>query len=1102
LIAVRSRALLVPEVLQASALDCGPAALASLLAGFGLHCPFDALRDACRTGRDGTSIDSLEAVAAELGLDCEQILVPADHLTLPAAECLPCILVVVQPGGATHFVTLWRFHGRRAQLMDPAVGRRWPTVADLGREIYRHRAIVPAAAWHAWAASEGALRQLAARLTRLGIGAADRRRLLREAYEAAGWQSLAALDAAVRFTHQLLMGGGLRRGRDAAGLLAALLDHHPGDARRVDAPGLGAARLDAPRLDAQLDVTRRNGGGHFGASLIPSSCWSVRPDPAAPAGGETVICEGAVLVRVRGLKPGVLRSPGRRRWRRRAALSGDARLNRSRCRNPFAGGSSSDPANRSARRGDARLNGNSFRDPSAGSSSSSDPADPAAGSAAGWQLAAAFPMTTRGGAATGAVLVMATAGAAAGRLAEAAFFAGALELLPAVPSRRLRLTLLAALLALASTLLLCELAASQAARSLGSLRETGLRLRLAAKLPRLPDRYLRSRLLADLAERAYSLGHLRRGPGLAASALRAGLDAVLATAGIAWLDPALAAAASATCLAAVLLPLLLLPRFEERGRRVRAHAAALGGLYLDVLRGATAIRAHGAEVALRRRHDDALAGWLRSRRHAGAAGALVETTAQALLSVAAASLLLAHVRAHGLDPRALPLVLWASRLLAAGQRLALLAGRDLPLDRALRRRIEEPLAAAKDPPRPSLAGEPETSSVAGACPAEAPAATGLEPDTGCSTGAGDACIRTSQGGRRGVAIELRGVTVEVDGRRLLRDLGVSIPGGQHVALLGRSGAGKSTLIGTLLGWHRPAAGALAIDGRVLDADGLADLRRATAWAAPEVALWCSTLLDNLCYGAAGTAALADAQPNSAAADPGAELSPPEAAGDLAPVEALRAALLLELVPQLPRGFQTPLGEAGGRLSGGEAQRLRFARALLRRDVRLALLDEPFRGLGADQRRHLLAAARARWRRATVLCVTHSPAEAAGFDRLLVLDEGRLVEDGTAAALAARRGSHYRAMLDAEERAAAALRAPGWRRLYLATGRLRELPSARSRRQPPGPSECCLQAATCRPSRAHEQAADGAAPMNPPCQSAIDAEEATVPRRERLTEPRR
>jgi ABC-type bacteriocin/lantibiotic exporter with double-glycine peptidase domain len=82
----------VREVTQASALDCGPAALAALLGGFGLGGSFEELREACRTGRDGTSVDALEEVAVEQGLDAEQVLVPVEYPALAAAACVPCIL--------------------------------------------------------------------------------------------------------------------------------------------------------------------------------------------------------------------------------------------------------------------------------------------------------------------------------------------------------------------------------------------------------------------------------------------------------------------------------------------------------------------------------------------------------------------------------------------------------------------------------------------------------------------------------------------------------------------------------------------------------------------------------------------------------------------------------------------------------------------------------------------------------------------------------------------------------------------------------------------------------------------------------------------------
>src|SRR5258705_5087500 len=93
-----------PEVIQTSAMDCGPAALKCLLEGFGVGVSYGRLREACQTAVDGTSIDTLETVARTLGLDAEQIMMPVDHLLLPESEALPAIVVVVHPTGLTHFV--------------------------------------------------------------------------------------------------------------------------------------------------------------------------------------------------------------------------------------------------------------------------------------------------------------------------------------------------------------------------------------------------------------------------------------------------------------------------------------------------------------------------------------------------------------------------------------------------------------------------------------------------------------------------------------------------------------------------------------------------------------------------------------------------------------------------------------------------------------------------------------------------------------------------------------------------------------------------------------------------------------------------------------
>ncbi len=96
------RRFLVPEVVQISATDCGPAALTALLGGFGISVDYQRIRETCRTDRDGTSIDTLEDLALMFGLDAEQVLVPLDHVVLREAGLLPGIVVVRHPGSFIH----------------------------------------------------------------------------------------------------------------------------------------------------------------------------------------------------------------------------------------------------------------------------------------------------------------------------------------------------------------------------------------------------------------------------------------------------------------------------------------------------------------------------------------------------------------------------------------------------------------------------------------------------------------------------------------------------------------------------------------------------------------------------------------------------------------------------------------------------------------------------------------------------------------------------------------------------------------------------------------------------------------------------------------
>ena len=100
------RRLLVPEVVQTSAMDCGPAALKCLLDGFGLPVSYGRLREACQTDVDGTSIDTLEDVAVQLGLEAEQIMLPVDYVLLPEAQTLPALVVIRLPDAT--LISWWR----------------------------------------------------------------------------------------------------------------------------------------------------------------------------------------------------------------------------------------------------------------------------------------------------------------------------------------------------------------------------------------------------------------------------------------------------------------------------------------------------------------------------------------------------------------------------------------------------------------------------------------------------------------------------------------------------------------------------------------------------------------------------------------------------------------------------------------------------------------------------------------------------------------------------------------------------------------------------------------------------------------------------------
>jgi ATP-binding cassette subfamily B protein len=588
----------------------------------------------------------------------------------------------------------------------------------------------------------------------------------------------------------------------------------------------------------------------------------------------------------------------------------------------------------------------------------------------------------RDGVLTPRVLAAMGVAAAVGGFLEALLLRGVIDAGRYLTTTEQRLAGVVTLLALLGVLFSLELPLSLGTLRLGRRLELRLRLAFLDKITRLGDSYFRSRLVSDMAQRCHGIHMVRTVPNLGALVLRAAAELLVTLVGLTWLAPRSVPLILLAGALAIGIPLVAQRSLLEADRRMRDFDGVLSSFYLEALRGAVALRAHRAELTLRRAHEQPLHEFISAARTLLRRG----TTADTLASLAATGgsvAIVLHALSKGVQPGAvLLLVYWALAVTTLGRQIAQ-ALRQYPAASSLTGRLMEPLLAPD-----------EVSTAVALAPTKPP--------------------ERPVDGTRGVGFSLRQVEVKAGGHTLLQGIDVSVRPGEHVAIVGPSGAGKSSLVGVLLGWHRVASGSVEVDGAPLEGEALWRLRRETAWLEPEVTLWNKSMVDNLSYGADE-----------------AEVLPRVG-------QVLHQADLIELIDKLPQGLQTRLGEGGCLLSGGEGQRVRLGRALLRPGVRLAIFDEPFRGLERDRRTALLERARQGFEGTTLLCIMHDIAETLSFDRVLVIKDGRLVEDGAPQALAAREDSQYRALLEEEASVRKELsRREGWRRLVLAQGVLSE-----------------------------------------------------------------
>jgi ABC-type bacteriocin/lantibiotic exporter with double-glycine peptidase domain len=514
---------------------------------------------------------------------------------------------------------------------------------------------------------------------------------------------------------------------------------------------------------------------------------------------------------------------------------------------------------------------------------------------------------------------------------------------------------------------------------LGRDLELRTRIALSAKLAKVPDRYFRSHPIVDTLHRVQHLFELKALPEIAAAFARSTLEFLVTCGALCVIYPHGTGWVLGALLCGAVAPYLLTRIRQQVEARRQIHYVSLWRLYLDALQGLLPLRVHGGQISLRARQDEHLYEWRRQARSA----VLLLSVGEALQSLAVLAcvvcLVLGFLQRSEDAATLLLLVFWAVRLPIHARGIST-SLQHFPNARAAVARLVEPLTAEANGPtaQPSPVAD-----------------LGSEPQLG-------------------LAIELRDVSASIGAQNVLSEMHVTLHPGSRVAVVGSSGAGKSSLVAVLLGLLE-CQGELLLDGVSLESYGVSRLRRETVWIDPAVQLWSRTLLENVRFG-----------------------NPQGARHSLRSV--IEQAELGDLIERLTNGLATELGEGGVRVSGGEGQRVRVARGLMRQRARLVLLDEAFRGLDRSMRRRLSDMLRNENPQASILEVTHDIADTFAFDQILVIEDGRLIEVGRPAELLSLVGSRYAELARADAAAQHSVWAgSAWRRFAIgSTGALERL----------------------------------------------------------------
>lgn len=865
---------LVPEVVQTSSMDCGPASLKALLEGYGIHTSYGRLREACHTDVDGTSIDTLETIAQEAGLNAKQILIPSEHLLRPENHNLPGIAVVKLPNGNTHFLVVWRILKGFVQVMDPAKGRRWIPKKEFLQDLYVHRHPIPAESWKNYAFSNRFTLDLIGRMTDLQIHEETAKSYIELAKEQDTWEAIATLDASIRFVSSMVDSGGLLRGEEATTAVSKFVD---------------------------------NQGSKDGNPLkIPSIYWPVQAIPNDEE--KRLLVKGSVFIFVKG-----------------KTSEEDSKV---KCESP------SNEKETSPKKPVALDKILVF-----------DKETP---------TFALFKYLKADGLLTPSLITASLFITSIATIIEALLFIGLLKIGDTLSLADYNFGAGILFLTFFVGILISEVFINHSVARMGRKLEIRLRSAFLEKIPKLGDRYFHSRLTSDMAQRAHELRDIRNLPQLGFGFMRNIFRILFVAGGIIWLDPnSFILAVSGTFLA-IVVSLVFHPVLVELDLRLMTHNSALSRFYLDSLIGLLPIRTHSASRPIRIEHESLLVEWMRAGLDLLGSQVFIQFCQALVGTIFSIIILFYYVQSGGEPTGVLLLFYWVLSLPALAQTLARYANQ-YPMYRNRMLRYLEPLSA----------------------PEEAEFDSDKEVQ--------NAFISKN----KGLQLNFDHVHLENNGHSILKDIHFSAQAGEHISIVGPSGAGKSSLVGLLLGWDQPSKGSVYVEEKKLEGPWIELLRREIVWLDPSVQLWNRSLIENLKYGSGSVS-------NN-------EIT-----------QVLESADLFHLLEKMPQGMQTKLGESGGFVSGGEGQRVRLGRALLKKAPKLVILDEPFRGLDSEKRKQFIKDAKIHWKDSTLLFISHDIEDTRLTGRVLVMENGSIIEDGAPKNLLRRKNSVYKDLYNAEK----------------------------------------------------------------------------------------